>query len=985
MEKKVACALILILTLLAPLVARGNPEVGLPKVDRLIKERNYNAAIMELAEYMTETPEDFDGAQRRVRRIINMREDYNDLGLALLGVLTNEPTNDKKKLDMITYLESLEKNPNPSTQAFIAEIKSAAQFTYYRAKFDEIMNDGNSLIDQGLYVEAARKFSEGYTFYKTEFDEENPEQLVSDVNARLARVSSLLDSYALIQESLSTLSTASQTALATGDHAVALVSLKGLEGELASLARLRNTVAEQGWFFSDTFDASNGKNAQTTDNSFLPFAWRFTLGRKTIGRFEGVLGAMDAQWDKTLSGVEEATEQTVWRNWQSAYEHLGSGNVEAARANLFEARRFASLARSFPAVSDQLQRRADTWGMRDPAVPRTRYTSVDTLISAMGELGDIYTRFLALQDRLSSDAPPPPDGPALRTSPTQGVRLLQTRVGELESIASVVNATAEEVSRLPDVPLYTQDYIKRRNELVSSLDGIRLSLYRGIAANQDESSSLLAQEWIERHDEANRLLDGVTDEDSSTVRYYPAESLALFTEVRRGVTADIAVIQRLQSAMTASPPAILADQDYASRLASVAAVRSRLEALANDASAGITRANSRVLQANLAKQESDLRFRQAQDALRRSDFQLARDNLQRSRERINQSLSIQESASIRTESDIRLSNLGAEITRIENESVVREVRALISSGKNLYYLGNFDQAEQLLIQARNRWGVTNIEPNAEVNNWLDIINTALSMKTGRTIPVSAPLYPQMSQILSSANQLYSEGRTLMSVGKRTEAISALTSARSQLQQLQLVYPLNQDAGTLSLKIDQVIDPDAFKEFFSQKVDYIRANYRSERQTAYSDLLDLYLINPGYPGLSRLVEEVEIYLGIRLPPPDPRSLSRSRELTQSAQRIYDANTRSMFQVALNQLDEAIKLNPENQSAIVLKDRVQTAIGGGAVAVLSAVDEAKYQQAVQELQKGNKITASALVEQLLQNPKSRNATKIIDLKKRIDSQL
>ncbi|HNQ96796.1 MAG TPA: hypothetical protein PKH81_01780, partial [Treponemataceae bacterium] len=517
------------------------------------------------------------------------------------------------------------------------------------------------------------------------------------------------------------------------------------------------------------------------------------------------------------------------------------------------------------------------------------------------------------------------------------------------------------------------------------LDGIRLSLYRGIAANQDASSSLLAQEWIERHDEANRLLDGVTDEDSSTVRYYPAESLALFTEVRRGVTADIAVIQRLQSAMTASPPAILADQDYASRLASVDAVRSRLEALANDASAGITRANSRVLQANLAKQESDLRFRQAQDALRRSDFQLARDNLQRSRERINQSLSIQESASIRTETDIRLSNLGAEITRIENESVVREVRALISSGKNLYYLGNFDQAEQLLIQARNRWGVTNIEPNAEVNNWLDIINTALSMKTGRTIPVSAPLYPQMSQILSSANQLYSEGRTLMSVGKRTEAISALTSARSQLQQLQLVYPLNQDAGTLSLKIDQVIDPDAFKEFFSQKVDYIRANYRSERQTAYSDLLDLYLINPGYPGLSRLVEEVEIYLGIRLPPPDPRSLSRSRELTQSAQRIYDANTRSMFQVALNQLDEAIKLNPENQSAIVLKDRVQTAIGGGAVAVLSAEDEAKYQQAVQELQKGNKITASALVEQLLQNPKSRNATKIIDLKKRIDSQL
>ena len=84
------------LFLSVPLCARGNQEIGLPKVDRLIKERNYNEAILELAAYMNENPEDFDGAQRRIKRIIDMRENYNKKAMELLLVLAEEPTNDKK-------------------------------------------------------------------------------------------------------------------------------------------------------------------------------------------------------------------------------------------------------------------------------------------------------------------------------------------------------------------------------------------------------------------------------------------------------------------------------------------------------------------------------------------------------------------------------------------------------------------------------------------------------------------------------------------------------------------------------------------------------------------------------------------------------------------------------------------------------------------------------------------------------------------------
>ena len=62
-----------------------------------------------------------------------------------------------------------------------------------------------------------------------------------------------------------------------------------------------------------------------------------------------------------------------------------------------------------------------------------------------------------------------------------------------------------------------------------------------------------------------------------------------------------------------------------------------------------------------------------------------------------------------------------------------------------------------------------------------------------------------------------------------------------------------------------------------------------------------------------------------------------------------------------------------------------MGGDGTIVLSAADEAKYQQAVSELQKGNRVIAAALVEQLMQSPNAKNSAKVRELKKRIDALL
>ncbi|HPC72275.1 MAG TPA: hypothetical protein PLB48_10750, partial [Treponema sp.] len=206
-----------------------------------------------------------------------------------------------------------------------------------------------------------------------------------------------------------------------------------------------------------------------------------------------------------------------------------------------------------------------------------------------------------------------------------------------------------------------------------------------------------------------------------------------------------------------------------------------------------------------------------------------------------------------------------------------------------------------------------------------------------------------------------------------------------IQQVRILFPLNQEAGLLELRIDQLIDPAAFTANFKERLANAQAKLATQPQEGYAELQDLYTINPGYPGLKSIIEKAEIQLGLRLPPPDLKAIARSNELVAAAKRIIDANTRSQFPVALAQLNEALKLNPNNEQAISLKDRIQTDVGGQATVVLSSAAEREYQRAVQELQNGNTIVALAIVEQLLQDPKNKNSTKLVELQKRIQSRL
>jgi tetratricopeptide (TPR) repeat protein len=342
---------------------------------------------------------------------------------------------------------------------------------------------------------------------------------------------------------------------------------------------------------------------------------------------------------------------------------------------------------------------------------------------------------------------------------------------------------------------------------------------------------------------------------------------------------------------------------------------------------------------------------------------------------------------LRSDWDNRLVNLGLDINRLENELVIRDVRNMVNDARATYFAGNFDRAEDLLLRARNRWQVTNASDNEEVVYWLGIVRGALSLRSGRVIPPTAPLYPEMSQLLSDARRNYEEGVRYINMGQRSSGLSKFSEARQQTREVKLIFPVNQEAGILEMRMDQFTDPAAFNASFEQRLRDAVAGTRRRSIESFAELQNLAEINPRYPGIAGILRQAEIDMGYRPPPPNPANIARSRELTASAGRILDGNIQTQFEVALAQINEAIALNPDSTEAMQVKDRLlnRMNMNDPANVVLNSQDEAEFQRAQRELSVGNDLVALSIVNRLLQNPTNRNVYKLIELQRRIQSVL
>lgn len=1000
-SKRVLSVLLFILILL-PLCAFGRKEARFTEIDSYIEQRDYSRALMLLQDYIIDYPEDFDNAQKRIQKIIESRALYSAKADELINVIINEPTNDQKKLQMIAELEAMEKNQNQASVEFIKQTKAAAQFTYFRSLFDALMEKGTREIEEKRYDEAVKTFYSGLDLYQEDFfDRKYRDEYVTPVIQELANIKKVTDQFTSDYEKLLSSFNALTTQLSNGTPESVISAFGLFESSFMSFSLSQIEINKAGLLFQDLFKKLSSEYKDLTEASFLPFAYRFILG-KTDSPSTGIIAAYNAQWDNLLPALKPLFSVFIKKTYSQALSSIvnstlpilpnQSTNIRSSLAQTKELLETSLKISGLYALRETLTGESDTdkdgLFLTDANLLLDLYTYFITQLDTIEDITLEQNRFTSYVSLLSpADDTSQPYGEELFTSTRTIITLLKSLQSvEQESLTSSRRVSPTWINEFNTVGILTD---KTETYVTSTL----ADAWSAFALYTEKKAVDVSNPYFEKFTQAKALLnpDLVINTETYEALSYPKESLPIYNALVSTIDTHIASLSVKSKLITQS--AVVYQDLYTTELvrrnASIQDLITRLSELKKQSTAHISLANERILLAERARNEAELRYNQALQALKSNNFQSARDNLQRSRLKYNESLSFQESKELRSQSDKLLRDLGDSISYLENEIIVREVRQLKTEAKNAYYQGNFERAENLLIQAQSRWFTTNVESDTEITNLLSLVGTALSMKTGRVISASAPLYPEMSQILSLAKQSFEQGKELLAKGNRTQGVQVLNEAKQKLRELQLVYPLNQEASLLTLRIDQVIDPAAFGALFEQKFAAAKNDFRStdKKQTAYADLLDLYAINPKYSGLADYIYQAEIELGIKIKPPDTKALAESAALTKEAAAVVNSTSRDeiALNAALGKLNTALQKNPDNEDAMVLKDRIQTIIGGKASVVLSSDSEALYQRAVQELQKGNTLQAAALVSQLLQKKENQNSSKIIDLKKKVDSLL
>lgn len=409
-------------------------------------------------------------------------------------------------------------------------------------------------------------------------------------------------------------------------------------------------------------------------------------------------------------------------------------------------------------------------------------------------------------------------------------------------------------------------------------------------------------------------------------------------------------------------------------------------------------AREQMMESQVAENEINVFYNRSRSYYSRGDYSSAYENWQRANDTYTSVLEkLKKDADIQSQVFEKLQKLRHDIIEGQKPLFVNETRGMKNNARNEYYAGNFTQATSILARIdkkRDDWAKLmdiTLEPDAELERLKDYVNTAIAIREGREISAYDSKAPEMRQNLSIAKKYYQEGEKLSSKGKKKESEKLLNEAKLKINQVKIYYPRNKDASSLGLRIDKLLDPKTFSAAFDSKFSQLKqVNYSSRSamaQESYSTLLDLYEMNPSYPGLKNLLASAEIDLGLKPKPMTKVSTAGATKLANEAQQILNSAGRDtiLLQQAKNKANQALEINPNNEKAIMVLDEIALRTGQQSAVTLSAKDEQLYHSALADLQNNKIIEANAKLTRLLANSANTRSAKILKLKKRIEAQL
>ena len=995
----------------ASLQARGTRDSVLAEADELIEMKRYNEAVQLLHGYMNNNPDRFGEAQKRMQQIVKIRERFNAVAEELLDTVMDHPDDYEKILNLSNQLTALGSASDTSTQIFLNQVRELAAFNVNRRQLEDVLEEARSFLSRGDFQRALAVYAGGLSIYRDDFfnsgygdeAEQTARQGLFILNESIAGFNSIVNPFSQAVSDLENMAGRNPLPQAvTGIYEI-LIPL------MVNISNIRSNFVYTESEFDAMLQLLQENHPGLQDRSFLSFANRLIRGPLGLG--EGMIGTLDRYWDQKIIPAESIAADFTDQSYAAAVAAYENGRIEnislladITRQYLFVSQGFIDYWTLFLESAGVLPLsffNADVTPFKTSEF--FKYRAMDRSLDFLKTAADISARETHMAYSAYELWQHGNIDTATAISMEQGTRVslneLRTEISELENLVS---------SEIVEYEVYRSSfyedhdprvYFNRMMEITKNLETTVIShgmqaFVRQYTISNDE----LVREVILREGEfgqgnsyisgVGRYIEGIEGE-SGTIEYshYPAEGIEILALMNQRLAADMNAGRDILARLNNEPTDISGSNEGSSLYNTTNALIARLQYLVTQSAVLTASARVQVDRAAALRMEGDRLFQEAQAALARNNFDMARERLTMTQNRYRDSLAIQETENIRNIIDTQLVAFGAQIIRTENEFVVREVRERVTRARNSYYQGNFDAAEQELVLAQNRWRTTNSTDEPEVSYWLTMTRNALSLSSGRIIPITAPLYSEMSQLLSDAKLNYEEGVRLMNSGRRQDGLARFNEARRMTQKVELMFPLNREARLLDLRIEQFTDPGAFNSQFRSRLDAAIAGTKPNIRSveSFAELQNLAEINPSYPNIRNIIFQAEIDMGYRPPPPDSQALARSANLANQARPIVNNRNSAMYEVALTWLNEAIDLNPDNDDAIILKDALNILLYGTGIIVIDSESYDDYQRAVTEFQRGNRYTAWTIVQELLKNPQNQRSTQILELQRRIEASL
>ncbi len=1013
--------------------------MSLFQIEKLIRQTDYTEALFQLHKYIERYPERFDNAQRLVRIIMNRRSRYSVLTEKAIKVSTENPEDHITPSEIILEMRTLEKNPPEDVKKVIELLEDMHLFKYYAYLFDKIETESAELCHADDITGAITKVQEGFWIYKDEFLEDfaNNKDIISEAEKIEKKLNSLVEKYK--QEDLSanitSLTTQFIKSVNEANYTAANDQLGNLRKAFSNYSSLRNDFLQIIKDYQKLYDKQKKIKPDLTDACYVAFMQRFVSGLTSIDD-SGLVGVMDYVYNSNINKIKVAVVDLM-KKQTSQYLTVLPKDILSDKVNFDDlnaktdykicVNRFGSIVKevngftSFYKNLDNTNKPVDTdYNLSiDYICGLSNQTSEICKIAQKVKQEEIYQKQILSSFNNSAETS---ETSANVTKLFESASRVNNIIGEREKLLSTNFAWSNDknqnwenlttrydtfVNQIFDFTSenivsawkkISESYIQDANKYTKELDEyVKYSetYQKGFSEQIDKKTfdrlktdpkELL--EYAKTHKPAS--------DNSGTVYHYPELTLHMANVVTETAEKYQESLQKAQEQLeknanmnkewqtNAEVNKIIKQSEQ-----SLADKQKTIQNITLQTKNATEKATNDYNQAQVLKRNGDAIVEQAEEEFNKNNLNKAENLIDDAIEKYNESLSYSENIDLRTQTEQVRYDFSNKILKAKNEIVVRESRELYNKAKSAQDSDRYDDAQTYITAAITKWSETHDDTNPEFQDFLEIVNTAVSMKTGRILLPSDPLYAEMSQLLSSAYQYFEQGSSYYKQKNYDEGKTAFSLALDNIQKIKQVYPINQEASILQLKIDRMQNPQKFETDFENKVKTAIAKTRKADTKAegYNELLIYYDLNPNYKGLKNTIANVEIELGMRQKPVDNTAVTRSNKLTQDAQSIFNSagNNQDKLLSALTKINEAIKLNPNNTKAQKLKDKINTKLGGSKTTELTAADEAIYNQARNAYLQKKYDEAKAYIDQLWQKPAYRSIEKVKSLKKSIDSKV